>query len=367
MSTPVLALVEVLDRDGRVLRGVPVTHWPLAIGRAIDNDIVLDDPHVAAHHARLDQAAAARYAPGPGMPAEPSPEPTSVPTSVPTKPATIEAMAAPLPIELQLLPGLNGAQVGRRRLQAGMRLALGAGEHGFVLGTTKLRLRLAGEDLAPERPLARAPRHAVTLLLAALLWGWVLAGFAVQIDPGSRFTDWLVPLAGVPFALAGWCVLWGLASKLFQHRFDFWPHLAVAARGLLAMELVAFALPWAAALTSFVLLSRVATGASAACAVAMLLGHARLVAPPYQRALRVVGWSGFGVGVAVLLTLNQQRLDRWFSELYVSALPPPALLWVKPLAREEFVRDAAALRAPLDAAVREAERDARAGRDDEGD
>lgn len=340
MSAPLLALVEVLDREGRVLRGVPVAAWPVTIGRAIDNDIVLDDPHVAAHHARLEPA-------------------------TPATPTTPTATAAT--IELQVLPGLNGAQVGRRRLPAGACLTMPAGEQGFVLGATKLRLRLAGEALAPERPLARAAPRAVTLLLAALLWGWMLAGFAIQIDPGSRFTDWLVPVVVVPFALAGWCVLWALASKLFQHRFEFWAHLAVAARGLLVMELVAFALPWAAALTSIALLSRVASGAVAACAVALLLAHARLVAPLYRRALRIVGWSGFGVGVAVLLALNQQHQDRWFSELYVSTLPPPALLWVKPVTREAFVRDAAALRAPLDAAVRDAERDAQAGRDDEGD
>ena len=48
-----VALIEWLDRDGHVQRSVDVAAWPLSLGRALDNTVVLDDPHVAAHHARL--------------------------------------------------------------------------------------------------------------------------------------------------------------------------------------------------------------------------------------------------------------------------------------------------------------------------
>ena len=53
-TTPRIAQVELLDGDGRVQRAWDVAAWPLAIGRALDNDLVLHDPHVAAHPARLD-------------------------------------------------------------------------------------------------------------------------------------------------------------------------------------------------------------------------------------------------------------------------------------------------------------------------
>ena len=49
-----LAVVEILDRDGHTRQLVPVWHWPVTIGRAIECDVVLDDPHVAARHATLD-------------------------------------------------------------------------------------------------------------------------------------------------------------------------------------------------------------------------------------------------------------------------------------------------------------------------
>ena len=48
-----LALIELLDRDGRARRTLDVHAWPVSLGRALDNTWVLDDPHVAPHHAVL--------------------------------------------------------------------------------------------------------------------------------------------------------------------------------------------------------------------------------------------------------------------------------------------------------------------------
>ena len=53
-----LALLEALDRDGLVRQAWRIERWPVTIGRALDNTIVLSDPHVAAHHATLDQSEA---------------------------------------------------------------------------------------------------------------------------------------------------------------------------------------------------------------------------------------------------------------------------------------------------------------------
>ena len=51
-----LGIVEVLDRDGHVRLIVPVTSWPVTIGRALDCDVVLDDVHAAARHATVTGA-----------------------------------------------------------------------------------------------------------------------------------------------------------------------------------------------------------------------------------------------------------------------------------------------------------------------
>ncbi|MBI5716098.1 MAG: FHA domain-containing protein [Burkholderiales bacterium] len=335
-----LARIEVLDRDGRVRHALSVAAWPVAIGRAIDNDIVLDDPHVAPYH------------------------------------AVIEAGRGGSP-RLRVLPGRNGMRWGRRRLPAGgepvalddpgtdaarasaavaaVAAAAGTGAVELTAGLTRLRLRRAGDALEPERDLATTRSdHAGTLVLALLLWLWVLAGHAISLDPGSKASDWLPPLVGAPLALGAWCLLWALASKIFQHRFEFWPHVAVAVRGVLAVEVTSFALVWLSGLSGWPGFARLVTGATAAIGVVTLWAHARLVLPQQRRALAYAATAAYVAGAAILLALNQQRQERWFAELYAHTLPPPSLMWQRAVPRDAFVLRAERLRPVLDKSVAEA-------------
>ena len=54
---PTLALLEAFDRHGALLARAPVTRWPVTVGRSLECDLVLDDPHVAPTHLRIDRAA----------------------------------------------------------------------------------------------------------------------------------------------------------------------------------------------------------------------------------------------------------------------------------------------------------------------
>lgn len=49
-----LAIVEVLGRHGEILHRKRFSALPATIGRGYDADLILDDPHVAAHHLRLE-------------------------------------------------------------------------------------------------------------------------------------------------------------------------------------------------------------------------------------------------------------------------------------------------------------------------
>src|SRR6187200_3216580 len=127
-----LAIVEVLDRDNHTRQVVPVARWPVTIGRAVDCDLVLDDPYVAAHHATLDEIDGA----------------------------------------LMLIVGesVNGAQLQVRHLKASERAPLSGGEVS-QLGGTRLRLRRAADAIAPEREFLREPvpgRIPLVLLLLGL-------------------------------------------------------------------------------------------------------------------------------------------------------------------------------------------------------
>ncbi len=318
-NLPLLGLVELLDRDGRVRAATPVLRWPVSLGRALDNTIVVDDPHVAPYHARIATS-------GHGA------------------------------IELQALPSVNGIALAARRLREGERMPLAASAPPceLTLGTTRLRVRLAGEKLAAERALPNHGTPRTTVVLIALLWLWQLVEHAIGTDPGGKLSDWLTPFLSVPLALGGWCLLWALASKIFQHRFDFWPHLAVAARWVLLIEVVSFGLPWLSGMTGWALPSRLAGTSAAALGLAWLWSHARWVLPQQRKPMAVLAAAGFVVSAGILGALNLQRQDRWFSELYTAQLPPPSLLWSRPVAPEDFLRDTAQLQAPLERAVREA-------------
>lgn len=310
---PLLMLVEVLGRDGRVTQCVPVRHWPLRVGRAIDSDVVIDDSFVAPQHLVID----------------------------------VEADNGP---RLLALPSLNGVQMGGRGVPIGQAQALHTSEGTqLTLGHTTLRLRWPGEVLAPERPLRRGPMLSTLIVCLMLFWGLQAATIWLQLDPGAKVAEWLPALMTVPVGVAAWCGAWSLASKLFQQRPDFLGHLGIAAVYLLGIESSSILLPQVAAATSWDWLSRVAVGTVAAIGTAMVVAHVGLVLPQRRGLIRLLAAIGFAVIAAVTLTQNQQRNDRYFSELYTSTLPMPALRGAATLPVDEVLEVMPLLRQRVDA------------------
>ncbi|HOB96552.1 MAG TPA: FHA domain-containing protein [Aquabacterium sp.] len=285
-----LALIELIDRDGRVRRTLDVHAWPVSLGRALDNTLVLDDPHVAPHHATL------------------APDADGL-------------------LQLQVGASRNGVQVGPRRLPAGTQAPLAEASALLQLGGQRLRVRLAGAPVAPELPLARPV--AVGRALWAMLAAWVLvqAGHRwLRLDPGADFVEWLPWLLGLPTGLALWCGLWALGSKLFRHGFDFASHAAIALAWLLVWEVLDAVLPLAAAAAGWPLPWLAWRQWGLALITTLLLrAHLRQVLPQHPRAINL----GLGLllvaGIGVNGMLNLRHLGRVFNEPYMSALPPPAL------------------------------------------
>jgi hypothetical protein len=313
-----LALIEVLERDGRVRRGFLVTRWPVTLGRALDNDLVIDDPHVASHHCSIVQGGAGE---------------------------------AGAPLLLQVGSTRNGVQVGPRTLVEGEIAPLPPlGEH-FQLGGTRLRVRLPGDPLEAERPLGLATTGAhplATLAVAVALWALVLIEHGIYLDPGSSLTDWLMPLLAWPLGALGWCVVWGIGSKLFQHRFEFWAHFSILMKGVLTIAVLDVLLPLLAYALSWEWLSRISPVMSALVAGATLYRHAALVVPvpPWMIGAGIAGC--LLVAGAVLGTLNYQRSDRLFGAPYLATLPPPVFRMAPGVSVKEFVRESTPLRDRLD-------------------
>jgi hypothetical protein len=288
-----LALVELQDSQGRLLRTADVWAWPLHIGRGLDQDLVLDDPFVAPHHASL----------WPGANGQ---------------------------LQLQVGQTVNGVAVQGRVHAAGSQVPLGLGSestHTLQLGQTRLLLRLAQTSLAPERRLPGRSRISTPVLWSCGL-AVVLLGLLQQwlgLDPGADATAWLPGLLGPPAGVLGWCAMWALVSKLFQGRFDFVPHLRIALPWLLATELTSLLLPQLAAVLGWPWLWRLAAPLQVVMMAAVVRQHLVYVLPQQSRRVTSAVVSALVVGSALSLTFVHRDTDRLSRAAYMSTLPLPAL------------------------------------------
>jgi hypothetical protein len=268
---------------------------------------------------------------------------------------------------LQVDDSINGAQLGgRRRLAAGERAQLAPGAS-FQLGATRLRVRRAGDPLAAEKALAPEPRGGWGLVLAMMLalMAWSVAEQWLNTDPGGRLSDYLPVMVGGPVALALWCGLWALGSKLFQHRFAFWPHVRIALTYLLASSVVGLVLPLLAYALSWEFASRVSDIAMGAVLCAMIVAHLSQILPARRQLLAVSMSAAFVAGVAAILVRNYQINDRVFDELYMTTLAPPALRLAGTVDTRRFIDEAAGLKATLDAHAKDEDSNDVAESDDE--
>jgi len=337
---PAPALLEVVDRDGLVRQSWRIERWPVSIGRALDNTIVLSDPHVAAHHATIDVVA-----------------------GVDATPAKVVVAAGETK---------NGVVVGRRDRIAGgteREIADDGRDVELQIGRAQLRLRLAGHALAAEQPMSAVAdtehRWPPTLGFAVAVLAVVLATAWVETDPEA-----VVRSAGmvVLSTIAGgaiWCGLWALLSKTFTRQSHFGWHVrvfVVASLVLLALAIVpplfafAFSWPWA---TDF---SFVAVYATAAAAIYF---HLLAVEPSRRKLMRGVAATGFVVGVALSLWFNVQRTGRPGEELYMNHLFPPQLRIARPTSVDRFIGGLAPMQAILDKQAKE--RGSSEGDDGRGD
>ena len=333
-ASAALAVVEVLDRhagdvheshDHADTAPVRQTHlvngWPLRIGRALDNELVLADPHSAPHHLRIDATAT-----GP---------------------------------RLTVGDTRNGVQLGARRLAAGEQEALAdtGAPIELTVGRTVLRLRLPGHTLAAELPLEPAPpRHQQAAPALA-------AGLALMA--GLQFTTWLdndpdgwlraaasMGLAGI-VAAAVWSGLWALLSKTFTRRSRFGWHLRVFLYSGCALLVVGLLPNLLAFMFSLPVLADFGFVASYGVAAAAFYFHLLAVEPARPRLMRGVAVAGLVAALALTLWQNQQRSDHLGDDLYMTHLFPPALRLARPVSTDRFMEGAAALQAPLDRRAKE--------------
>ena len=237
-TVSVRGVLELLDRAGRVEQRVVVGDRPLRIGRAYDNDLIIDDAHVDAHHADvvLDENGVA----------------------VVRDRGSVNGLRKP------------GA---RARVET---IALDR-EVIFSIGGATVRFRPADYATVPAQPMAGGGLRAHPALWAAITLIACLAGTAIEAMmassekfDGLQFLNVvLVPL----IVILVWSALWSLVGRLLVHHARFLGHVAIVSFGILVgsvltfvFGVVAFSLSldafggWATTLAAFISMAIVFSG-----------------------------------------------------------------------------------------------------------
>lgn len=303
--------VEILARNGEVLHRHRAARLPIRVGRAYDNDFILDDEYAAAHHALIEEG------PDGGL-------------------------------LMRDLGTRNGLNHGRKRVQE---LVL-TGDTVVRMGHTSLRVRAADFPVPAELPdrtmhgwEGLLPGSVGVLLagLVALLVTWLF-----DAQPFELLNYVLAPSAGIGAALL-WSSLWAFMNRLFgrytrlgRHLFIFGCGLAalVGFRLLAAVIAYAYSLEW---------LTRYGSHVAVATIACIIYFHLATIKPPLRRRLRAICAVGAVLASSLVLIMNQQRHGRVADELYMAVLLPPELRASPDATVADYMAGVGAVRAELDA------------------
>lgn len=304
--------VEILARNGEVKQRQRVTELPIRLGRAYDNDFILDDPHTAAHHAIVEASAYGE-------------------------------------LQIRDLGSKNGV-IHKGRRYVTMRLD---GEHVVRLGHTNLRIRANSFPVADE--VADTTLHAwegaypatiglavITLLSASNTW---------LFDINKLQTiHYLLEILSLLGAALAWSGLWALANRLFAGHVRFGRHIFILACGLTALQCWEAGSSTLAYAFSFEFLTRYGGVIGIAIMLTMVFFHLFTIHP--QRGKRFGMICAFLTVLASGITMmtNFQNSGHAGSELYMHVLLPPEFRVSKDESVKQFLDGAAELKVKADLA-----------------
>ena len=314
-------VVELLDRTGSVIARHRCNELPVRLGRAYDNDVVVDDPFVASTHVRIER----------------------------------RADGALIARDEGTRNGIHAATRGRRTLWQ----RVGERSTEIVLtpntlvraGHSTLRVRPIDHAVAPERldTTAHAWEGLRPALVAFLILG-LLAMFNAWRSNTTMQENFVYEtnLALVLGTMVVWAGAWALLNRLFGGRARFGRHFLIGTIFLvasvatdLAAELLAYAfsLDWLSRFGSYLGLGLLSIA---------VYFHVATITP-----LSVSFARRFAVAFAVLAIglfgMYRYSTEHQFGDsLYMGSLQWPAIRVVTPIGTEAFVKATDDLKARAD-------------------
>jgi hypothetical protein len=305
--------VEILSRHRDVVARFRIDGAEARIGRGYGNDVVVDDPYVAAQHLRVfrDQ--------------------------------TGQLVA-------EDLGSANGVFLdgGTGRLAR----VVVDGKQPIRIGRTYVRVRDANHAVEHERVM-RPERRFLTVALAAALGTGLLGISALSVwlvqTSEPRPSSYLMPLLALVGTILAWVGVWALLSRIFAGRSRFLRNLVIALVGTLAFVLYgefaqfsAFAWMWPAA-------RDYAYVASWSILAAVCIFHLRVISPSRLLLKGALVATLFAVVIAVQTLQQSEAFSDSGRQNTARRLMPPALRLVPLRSETAFFGDIAKLRTKLDA------------------
>ncbi len=314
-------IIEVCDQHGTVVERFRATKFPVRIGRAYDNDLIIDDPYVCPHHCVL---------------------------------AVDEAGTA----SLHDLRSVNGTYVLGESARA-EEVVVDANSQ-LRIGHTQLRFKLPYQAIEPTRvdfassikgqtwPPRSLIANMALLLLAALVM--TLNGYLDSYNAfeyGRYFFSQQIPAL---IAVAGWAAIWSIVSRITVHRFAFFRHAAILVSIMLVIYLSEYLLDFLkfgfASQWPFEMIS---IGVSAVALALLLFWHLRLCSEQ-KRSRLLMAASVVSVVFVGLVQINDYLDGREFRNgpHYPTNLKPPVFQMVKSKSVDDFMSKSAQLKKQID-------------------
>ncbi|HET7731728.1 MAG TPA: FHA domain-containing protein [Usitatibacter sp.] len=302
--------IEVLSREGHVASRERIDADEARVGRAFDNDLVVDDPHVAPHHLRIFRG----------------------------EDGVLVAE------DLGTVNGLYPEHGAGRA----PRIALGAAP-GLRIGRTILRVHDAAHAVAPERPLTPPRAHARwALLLALALFALILLLNWLDLTTRPTANAVLLPLLALATALVAWSGFWALLSRVFFGQAQFAVQLRIALTAAIAVvlwdqvaETLSFSLAWRD------IVEYQGLGAWALLA-ATCYAHLRSIGPRHMRAASGLIVALVATGAALQYFGKSETRNLFGQRATLGDLRPPAFRVLPAVGADEFFRRAEDTRRRVD-------------------